>query len=78
MAKKIPSDNNEPEKIHLQVESWEWQTTSPRWTWKHWLALAMLIAVAILFAFGFLIIASVVLIVGIILNIVFFIFRKLS
>jgi hypothetical protein len=78
MAKKRPPKVSDEEKIHVRVENWQWETTSPRFTWKHGLALALLIAVAILFALGFLIIAGVVLIVGIIFNIVLFIFKKLS
>ncbi len=78
MAKKLPSEVNDDEKIHVKVESWHWETQSSRFTWKHGLAIAILLAVAILFAFGFLIVAGVILVVGIILNIVLFLFKKLS
>jgi len=78
MAKKHVSKKEDTEKVHLEVESWQWETKSPRMTWKYWLVIAILIAVGVLFAFGFLIVATVVLIVGIILNLVFFLFRKLS
>ena len=78
MVKKLPRPSNENRKIHLEVESWRWETKSSRLTWKHWLALAVLLAVAILFAFGFLIIASVVLVVGLVVNIVLFLLKKLS
>lgn len=78
MAKKHMPKKENDEKVDLEVESWQWETKSPRMTWKYWLAIAILIAVGILFAFGFLIVASVVLIAAIILNIVLFLFRKLS
>ena len=78
MAKKKPPQKSDSEKVHIEVESWQWENKSPRLTWKHWLAFAILIAVGILFAFGFLVVASIVLIAAIILNLVLFIFRKLS
>jgi|GEM_PF-4097501 len=78
MAKKLPRPSNENQKVHIEVESWRWETASPRFTWKHWLVLAILLAIAILFAFGFLVIAGVVLIVGIIINVVLFLLKKLS
>ncbi|HUX79521.1 MAG TPA: hypothetical protein VMW10_07270 [Alphaproteobacteria bacterium] len=78
MAKKSPPKVKNDEKIHLKVESWQWETRSRRFTWKQGLALALIIAVAILFALGFLIIAGVVLIAAITINIVLFIFKKLS
>jgi len=79
MAKKLPPQANDNEKIHVHVESWQWETSpSRKLTWKHWLAFAILLAVAILFAFGFLIIAGVVLIAALIVNIVLFIMKKLT
>ncbi len=78
MAKKLPPKVNDDEKIHIKVENWQWEAPAPRFTWRHMLALILIIAVAILFAFGFLIIAGVVLLAGIILNITLFIFKKLS
>lgn len=78
MGKKLPRPSNENRKVYLDVESWRWETASSRFTWKHWLALAVLLAIAILLAFGFLVIAGIVLAIGIILNAVLFLFKKLS
>lgn len=77
MAKKLRPKANDEEKVDLEVESWQWETRSSHFNWKHGLALAVLLAVALLFAFGFLIIAGVVLILGIIFNLVLFFFKKL-
>ena len=78
MVKKLTPKKREEENIHIEVESWQWEEKSPRFTWKHWLILALLVAVGLLFAFGFLFIAAVVLIIGIVLNLVYFIIRKLT
>jgi len=78
MAKKLPRPSNENRKVHIEVESWRWETASTRFTWKHWLGLAILVAIAIFLAFGFLVIAGVVLVVAIIINIVLFLLKKLS
>jgi hypothetical protein len=78
MDKKLPHKIKNEDEVHIKVESWQWETRSPRLTWKHWLVIAILLAVGILFAFGFLIIAGVLLIVGIIINIVLFLLRKIS
>jgi hypothetical protein len=80
MAKKLRPKINDDEKIDIKVENWQWETTSPRlsFTWKHWLILSLIIAVSILFAFGFLIIAGLVLIAWIVINIMLFIFKKLT
>jgi hypothetical protein len=78
MAKKIPPPVNDNKKIHIKVEEWQWSGGPSSLTWKHWLALALLLAVALLFAFGFLIVAGVVLIVAIVINLVLFVLRKLS
>lgn len=80
MAKKTPPKVKDTEKIQVEVESWRWEesTSRSRFTWKHGLILALILAGAILFIFGFLIIAGVILIAGIILNIVLFIFKKIS
>ena len=78
MAKKLPPKVHETEDVHIKVESWQWETKPSRFTWKHGLILAVIIAVAILFSFGFLIIAGILLIVGIVFNIVLYLFRKLS
>ena len=77
MAKKPPPKVKDDQKIHIDVESWQWEASSPRITWKHWLAFVILLAVALLFVFGFLIIAAVVFLAAIIINIVLFLFRKL-
>jgi len=78
MAKKPPPKLKKDENIHIEVESWQWETSSPRITWKNWLALVILLAVAILLAFGFLIIAGVIFLAAIIINIVVFLFKKLT
>lgn len=78
MTKKRPPEVPEDEDVHLKVESWQWETGKPKLTWKHWLGIAVLIAVALLFAFGFLIIAGVVLIIGIVINLVMYLFKRLS
>ncbi len=80
MVKKLSPkiDKNEDEKVHLKVESWQWETSSRSFTWKKALVVAILLAVALLFAFGFLIIAGVLLIAGIIFNIVLFLLKKIS
>ncbi|MBY0501143.1 MAG: hypothetical protein K2P93_03990 [Alphaproteobacteria bacterium] len=78
MDKKLPHKIKNDDEVHIKVESWQWETPSRRLTWKHWLAIALLLAVGILFAFGFLIIASVLLIIGIIINIFLFLLRKIS
>lgn len=78
MAKKLPPQSNDNKKIHIEVESWQWETPPRRLTWKHWLAFALLLAVAILFAFGFLIVAGALLIVAIVVNLVFFLLKKLA
>lgn len=78
MVKKLPLKTKDEEKIHIKVENWQWESTSSRFTWKHGVALALLIAIAILFAFGFLIIAGVILIAVIILKVFSSLFKKLS
>lgn len=78
MIKKLPRPSNNNEEVHIEVESWQWRTSSQRFTWKHWLILIALVSVAILLGFGFLIIAGVALIVGIVVSLVLFLFKKLS
>lgn len=78
MAKKPPKKGEDENKVHIEVESWQWESSEKRLTWKHWVIIAILLGVAIFFAFGFLIIASVLLLVGIVINIVLFLFKKLS
>ena len=78
MAKKLPSPSKDDENVHIEVESWQWETTPSHSIWKYGLAFAILLAVALLFTFGFLMIAGVILIAGIIFNTVLFLFKKLS
>ncbi len=73
--KKKPSDEEE---LHLKVDSWQWETKPSRFTWKHGLVCAILLAVAILLTFGFLIIGGVVLLIALILHLIFWLFKKLS
>lgn len=77
MAKKSPPEVQDDD-VHIKVESWQWETNKPKLTWKHWLGIAVLIAVALLLAFGFLIIAGIVLIIGIVINLVMYLFKRLS
>lgn len=80
MAKKLTPKETPPEHIDIIIESEAWESTSPppRFTWRHGLILALILGGAILFAFGFLIIAGVILLAAIIINIVLFIIRKLT
>ena len=79
MAKKPHPTPKKEEVVHVTVESWQWKTPpSRRFTWKHWLILAVLIAVAALLALGFILIAGVVLIIALVLNLVFYVFKKLT
>ncbi len=78
MTKKLPRPSNNNEEVHIEVESWQWNTAPQRFTWKHWLVLVVLISVAILLGFGFLIIAGVALIIGVVVSLVLFLFKKLS
>jgi len=79
MAKKPLSKKNETEEVDIIIESTQWETNSrARFTWRHGLILALILAGAILFAFGFLIIAGIVLLAAIIANIIIFIVKKLT
>lgn len=79
MAKKIPSEKKDLEEIDIIIESEQWETTpSFRFTWRHALILMLILAGGILFAFGFLLIAGIILLTVIIMNVVAFIFRKLT
>lgn len=79
MAKKHRPTLKEEEKVHVTVESWQWETPSPRrFTWKHGLILAILLAAAILLALGFILIAGVVLVVVLALNLISYLFKKLT
>lgn len=75
---KLPKPSNENKEVHVEVDSWQWETKPSRFTWKQWLVLALLISVALLFAFGFLIVAAVVLAIGLIINIILYFLKKLS
>lgn len=79
MAKKHPPKKNDSEEIDLIIESEQWENTTPyRFTWRHGLILALILGGAILFAFGFLIIAGIVLLAAILVNIIVFIVKKLT
>jgi len=79
MAKKLPPEKNQSEKVDIFIESQQWESpSSPRFTWRHGLILALILGGAILFAFGFLVIASIILLVAIVINVVLFIIRKLT
>lgn len=78
MAKRLSPKSTQNEKVHIEVESWQWESSSPRPLWKYWLAFATLLAVGILFAFGFLILAAFALIIAILINLVLFLFKKLT
>ena len=75
--KKLPPPVNDNKKIHVKVEEWQWTGRPSSLTWKHWLALILLLTVVLSFAFGFLIIAGVMLIVVLIINLFLFFLRKL-
>jgi hypothetical protein len=79
MAKKSPTHKTPPEQIDIIVESDQWESaTPPRFTWKHGLIIALILAGAILFAFGFLVVAGIVLVAAIVVNLIAFIIRKLT
>lgn len=70
-----PFDEDQP---IIQTERWYVYKGPQSFGWKQWFAVAALLSVAILLAFGFLIVAIVVLLACIVLSIVAFIIRKLS
>jgi hypothetical protein len=76
MVKKPPKKKEDH--VDLEVESWQWETSSRRLTWKHWIVIASLLGVAVLFAFGFLIIAAAVLFIALLVNIVLFVLKKIT
>ena len=81
MAKKLTPEKNPPEKIDLIIEGQQWESpriTPPRFTWRHGLILALILGGGILFAFGFLIIAGLVLIAVLMMNIFLFVIKKLT
>lgn len=81
MAKKNPPEKSSPEEVDVDliVEGQQWESSSaPRFTWRHGLILALILGGALLFAFGFLIIAGIILLAAIVLNIVLFIIKKLT
>lgn len=71
---RLPKDDE----VHINVESWQWESPTSRFTWKHALILALLLAGGLLFAFGFLVIAVLALGVGLILGLVMLLLKKLS
>jgi hypothetical protein len=78
MAKKHPPKPVTIETEEIIIESTQWETPSrARFTWKHGIILALILAGAILFAFGFLIVAGVVLLAAIVVNLIVFIIKKL-
>ncbi len=78
MTKKNSPKHHEDEKVDIKVESWQWETRQPRFNWKYALAFAILIVVGLLFAFGFLLIAGIVLIIGFVINLILFLFQRIS
>lgn len=79
MAKKLPPEKTNDEEVDLIIESQQWETASPtRFTWRHGVIIALILGVAILFAFGFLIIAGILLLAAIVINIFLFIIKKLT
>ena len=79
MAKKLPPKNVPDEEMDIIIEGQQWESPTPsRFTWRHGLILALILGGAILFAFGFLIIAGIILLAAIIINIVLFVVRKLT
>lgn len=79
MAKKPTLKKDEAKEVDIIIESTQWETPSrASFTWRHGLILALIMAGAILFAFGFLIIAGTILLAAIVINIVLFIIKKLT
>jgi len=79
MDKKHPPKANHQEEVDIIIESEQWESPSPsRFTWRHGLILALILGGAILFAFGFLIIAGIILLSAIIIQIFLWIIRKLA
>ena len=78
MDKKHPPKHRVTETEEIIIESTQWETPSrPRFSWKHALILALILAGALLFAFGFLIVAGVILLAAIVVNLIVFIIKKL-
>lgn len=78
MAKKHTPKHVTTETEEIIIESTQWETPSrARFTWKHAFILALILAGAILFAFGFLVVAGVVLLAAIAVNLIVFILKKL-
>lgn len=79
MVKKTTPKKHEIEEVDIIIESTQWESpTRARFTWRHGVILALILGGAILFAFGFLIIAGVILLAAIVVNIVLFIIKKLQ
>jgi len=79
MAKKTIPKKLDAEEVEIIIESTQWETpTRARFTWRHGVLLALILAGALLFAFGFLIIAGIVLLAAIVVNLILFIIKKLT
>ena len=79
MAKKHPPEKNNEEEVDLIIESQQWESATPtRFTWRHGVIIALILGVAILFAFGFLIIAGIILMAALVMNIILFIIKKIT
>lgn len=79
MDKKHPPTRDHREEVDIVIESQQWESpSSARFTWRHGLILALILGIAILFAFGFLIIAGIILLAAIVMNIVLFAIKKLT
>lgn len=78
MAKKHLSEKNDDEVVDIIIEEHQWEGSQARFTWRHGLMLALILGGAILFAFGFLIIAAVVVIAAVLINIISFLIKKLT
>lgn len=79
MVKKTMPKKPDAERVDIIIESTQWETpTRARFTWRHGVILALILAGAILFALGFLIIAGIVLLAAIVVNLILFIIKKLT
>lgn len=62
----------------VETERWYIETNPRRFGWREWFFLAVLLAGAILLAFGFLIIAGLLLMGWMVFSLITFVMRKLS
>lgn len=78
MAKNIflPPEDEDP--LPIEVESWHWESKSQKITWKQGITILLLLVGMILFAFGFLVVAGIMLVVGMVVGLVLFLIRKLG